>query len=113
MNSIALLLQDPAIQTTTTNTNQMMGLVAAMMGFYAIMYLIQAAIFMVPSWFIAKKAGFSPWLSMLCIFPLTGVVFFYIVAFAEWKVVPAPQQAFTPQPPYRPYPTQPPSPPQV
>ncbi|MGA2651418.1 MAG: hypothetical protein ABSF28_12880 [Terracidiphilus sp.] len=104
MHNLALFLQDQ------TNTNQMMGIFAALAGFYAIMYLIQAAIFMVPAWFIAKKAGFSPWLSLLCIFPLTGVVFFYIVAFAEWKVVPAPQQAFAPQPP--PYPPYPPTPPQ-
>ena len=53
MHSLAFLLQDQ------TNTNQVMGFMAAMLGFYAFFYLIQAAIFMVPAWFIAKKAGFS------------------------------------------------------
>jgi hypothetical protein len=105
MHNLALFLQDQ------TNTNQMMGIFAAVAGFYAIMYLVQAAVFMVPAWFIAKKAGFSPWLALLCIFPLTGVVFFYIIAFADWKVVPAPQQAWAPQPP--PYPPYPPAPPQA
>jgi hypothetical protein len=96
MHNVALLLQ------SQTTSNQMMGIFAAMLGFYAVVYLIQAAIFMVPAWFIAKKAGFSPWLSILCIFPLTGVVFFYIMAFGDWNVVPAPQQGWTPQPPYPP-----------
>jgi hypothetical protein len=45
----------------------------------------------------------------MCIFPLTGVIFFYIVAFGDWKVVPAPQQAWTPAA----YPPQPPYPPQA
>ncbi len=103
MHSLALLLFQ-----NQPDPNQMMGIFAAVAGFYAIFYVIQAAIFMVPAWFIAKKAGFSPWLALLCIFPLTGVVFFYIVAFADWKVVPAPQQAWTPQPPYPPYPPAPP-----
>ena len=105
MHSLAFLLQDQ------TNTNQVMGFMAAMLGFYAFFYLIQAAIFMVPAWFIAKKAGFSPWLSMLCVFPLTGVVFFYIIAFGEWYWVPAPHMGWTAQPPYPPYSSQPPYPP--
>ena len=102
MHYLALFLQDQP------STNQMMGIFAAVAGFYAIFYLFMVAAFMVPSWFIAKKAGFSPWLALLCIFPLTGLVFFYIVAFAEWKVVPAPQQGWSTQPPYPPYPPTPP-----
>ena len=101
MHNLALFLQEHP------NTNQMVGIFAALAGFYAIVYVIQAAIFMIPAWFIAKKAGFSPWLALLCIFPLTGVIFFYIVAFAEWKVVPAPQVVFPPpQAPYPPFPPQ-------
>ena len=54
----------------------------------------------VPYWMIFKKAGFSPWLSMLCLFPLTGVVFFYIIAFAEWKTAPTTTAvAWQPTPP--------------
>ncbi len=55
---------------------------------------------MVPCWFILKKAGFSPWLALLCIVPSLGtLVLLYVLAFAEWKVVPAPQAAWQPIPP--------------
>jgi hypothetical protein len=87
------------------NNQQLGAFLAAMIGFYAIFYLIQAIIFIVPTWFISKKAGLSPWLSLLCLFPLTGVVLLYILAFADWKVIPAPIQAWIPpQPPYQPPP---------
>jgi hypothetical protein len=97
------------VTSMQTDTHQMQAMLAAMAGFYLVFYLIQAAIFMIPAWFIAKKAGFSPWLSMLCIFPLTGVVFFYVLAFAEWKVVPAAQLVPYPPPYQPPYPPAPPT----
>ena len=53
--------------------------------------LIVLAIIIVPFWFICKKAGFSPWLSLLNLVPLGGLILIYVLAFAEWKVVPAPQ----------------------
>ena len=91
------------------DAQHMQGFLAAFIGIYAILYLVQAALFIIPTWFISKKAGFSPWLSLLCLFPLTGVILLYILAFADWKVVPAPQ-AIAWQPP--PFPPQPPYPPQ-
>ena len=84
--------------------NQLGAMLAAACGFYVVLYLIQAIAFIVPTWFISKKAGFSPWLSMLCVFPLTGLILLYVLAFAEWKVVPAP-------PPVWQQPPQPPQPP--
>jgi len=95
MHMLALFLDD-----NTVNPQMMPGFIAAALGFYAVFYLIQAAVFIIPSWFISKKAGFSPWLSMLCLFPLTGVVFFYIIAFAEWKTAPTTTAvAWQPPPP--------------
>jgi len=74
-------------------------------------YVVVVAVLMVPCWFILKKAGLSPWLSLLCIITSLGtLVLLYVLAFSEWKVVPAPQQAYLPpQPPY----PQPPLPPQA
>jgi hypothetical protein len=86
------------------DSNQLGAMLAAACGFYVVLYLIQAIAFIVPTWFISKKAGFSPWLSMLCVFPLTGLILLYVLAFAEWKVVPAP-------PPVWQQPPQPPQPP--
>lgn len=83
------------------DSQQMSSIIAAVIMFYAVLYLVLAIIFTVPTWFISKKAGFSRWLSLLCLFPLTGLILFYVLAFAEWKVVPAPQVGWPP-----PYPPQ-------
>jgi len=39
---------------------------------------------LVPFWQIFKKAGFSPWLSLLTMVPLAGLFVIYYVAFARW-----------------------------
>jgi len=74
-----------------------------------VVYLVIVALVMIPCWFILKKAGFSPWLSLLCIMPSLGaLVLLYILAFAEWKVVPAPRLAWPPPPAIPPQPPLPP-----
>jgi hypothetical protein len=72
-----------------------------------IIVVVCLAIVIIPTWFICKKAGFSPWLSLLYLVPLGGLVLLYILAFAQWKVVPLDQVAMAPPPPY---PPQPPAP---
>jgi len=42
------------------------------------------SIFMIPFWRIFKKAGFSPWLSLLMPIPFVNFVMFYVLAFAQW-----------------------------
>ncbi|MGA7343788.1 MAG: hypothetical protein WBE72_15505 [Terracidiphilus sp.] len=60
-----------------------------------IIILVAIALVMVPCWFILKKAGFSPWLSLVCIIPSLGtLILLYVLAFAEWKVKPV--QTFYP-----------------
>ncbi len=83
-----------------------------------IIVLVFYAIIIVPFWFICKKAGFSPWLSLLNLVPLGGIILMYVLAFADWNVVPVAQPVWQPvQPPYPPQPTQlpqiPPTPPQA
>ena len=87
---------------------QMNGIIAAVIGFYLVFFLVFLAIIILPFWFILKKAGFTPWLSLLNIVPFGTFILLYVVAFAEWKVVPAPPLAFPPS-----YPPQPPYPPQA
>ncbi len=41
-----------------------------------------------PYWMIFKKAGFSPWLSLLMYIPLVNIVVLYVVGFSHWKTVP-------------------------
>ena len=43
-----------------------------MLAIIPIIILVAIVIVMVPFWFILKKAGFSPWLSLLCIVPSLG-----------------------------------------
>jgi hypothetical protein len=84
----------------------MHGIIAAVIGFYLVFFVIIMAAIILPFWLILKKAGFSPWLSLLNIVPMGTIILLYVLAFAEWKVIPAPLMAWQP-----PYPTQPPLPP--
>jgi hypothetical protein len=89
------------------NPDQISHIVVAAMAILPLITLICVAIIIIPFWFICKKAGFSPWLSLLNLVPLGNLILVYVLAFAEWKVVPAPQLGYPP-----PYP-QPPLPPQL
>lgn len=104
MHNLALILQDGPDPAAIQH------MVLAMMAVLPIIILIALAIVIIPCWFICKKAGFSPWLSLLNIIPLGNLILLYVLAFSEWKVMPTPQAYYTPQVPY---PPQPPLPPQV
>jgi hypothetical protein len=41
-----------------------------------------------PFWQIFKKAGFSPWLSLLMAIPLVSLCALYYLAFARWPANP-------------------------
>jgi hypothetical protein len=58
----------------------------------------------IPFWFICKKAGFSPWLTLLNLVPfgLGTLVLVYLLAFAEWKPIPTSTAAYPPLPTYPP-----------
>jgi len=105
LHLLAMLLQE-----NQPNPEMIQKMVVAMMAIIPIIILITIVIVMLPCWFILKKAGFSPWLCLLCLIPSLGtLVLLYILAFADWKVIPAPIAGYPP--PYPP-PPQPPYPPQ-
>ena len=99
------------MQPGSEHFGQFVGLIVA---FYLVFIVVIMAIIIIPTWFICKKAGFSPWLSLLNIVPLGGLVLLYVLAFAEWKVIPASQvvwatpQPMPPVPPQGTFPQQPP-----
>src|SRR4029078_526567 len=96
-----MMLQDKRNQP---NPEMIQHMIVAMMAIIPILIVIAIAVVMVPCWFILKKAGFSPCLVVLGVFPSLGtLVLLSIWAFAEWKVVPSPQAAAFP-PPYPPPP---------
>jgi hypothetical protein len=78
--------------------------VETMLTIMPFVFLIVTAIIIVPYWFIWKKAGFSPWLSLLMLIPLVNIVMPYVLAFSEWKVVPVNQvqSTYTYLPPAQP-----------
>ncbi|HEY2470605.1 MAG TPA: hypothetical protein VGI45_22615 [Terracidiphilus sp.] len=103
MHLLAMLLQEQ----TQPNPEQAMKIAMAIIPFFGLFMLIGLAVVIIPCWFICKKAGFSPWLSLINIIPLGNLVLLYVLAFAEWKVMPLPPVAYPP--PYPP-PPQPPFP---
>jgi hypothetical protein len=98
MFNLAFLLQQGP------SADDIQHMVVAMMAILPIIILICVAIIIIPFWFICKKAGFSPWLSLLNLVPLGNLILLYVLAFAQWKVVPVPQMAYAP--PYPPPPPQ-------
>ncbi len=65
-------------------------MIMAMIAILPVIIAVSIAIVMLPCWLILKKAGFSPWLSLLCIFPSLGtLIVLYVLAFAEWRAKPA------------------------
>ena len=77
------------------------GILAAIIGGYLVFIVVLMAIIIIPFWFILKKAGFSPWLALINIVPFGTLILLYVLAFATWKVIPAPQPGWQ-QPPYPP-----------
>lgn len=95
------------VQQNQLSQEQIQRIIIGVMALIPIIMVIGIAIVMIPCWFILKKAGFSPWLSLLCLIPSLGtLVLLYVLAFAEWKVIPAPMAGYPP-----PYPPPPPPPP--
>jgi len=56
--------------------------------FAGILFVVILLVVLPPYWVIFKKAGFSPWLSLLMFVPLANIIALYVVAFSKWKVVP-------------------------
>jgi hypothetical protein len=99
MNFLAMLLQSP----TDSMQQQVQQTMMVMIPILMVVGIIALAVILIPFWFICKKAGMSPWLTLLNIIPLGNLVLIYVLAFAEWKVVPAGQVLPYP-PPYPPVP---------
>lgn len=105
MSFLAMLLQSPS----DAMQQSMHHALAVLIPILFIVSVIAVAIILIPFWFICKKAGLSPWLTLLNLIPGGGLVLIYVLAFAEWKVVPAPQMFPYPLPYQPPYPPAPPT----
>jgi hypothetical protein len=92
--------------------NHMGGAIAGMMGFFALFFFAVTAFFVFLFWRILTKAGLAGPLALLVLVPGIGpLIPVCILAFSEWRVVPAPTQ-YSGLQPYPPPPTNyPPAPP--
>ena len=52
--------------------------IAAVIGAFGVVFNV------VPYWFIFRKAGFHPALSLLMIVPFAALIMRFLLAFAEW-----------------------------
>jgi len=103
MHTLALFLLQ-----TQPDQEAIQRMVIAMMAMMPIIFLVIIAIIIIPCWFICKKAGFSPWLSLVCLVPSLGLlILLYVLAFAEWPSQRQPLQAAWPNPPLPPQPPYP------
>lgn len=105
MSFLAMLLQSPS-DAMQQSMHHALGVLIPIL---FIVSVIAVAMIVIPFWFICKKAGLSPWLTLLNFLPGGGLVLIYVLAFAEWKVVPAPQMFPYPLPYQPPYPPAPPT----
>jgi len=92
--------------------------IGMLMPIFLLFGIVIVALYVIPMWKIATKAGLSGPIALLAIIPIVGkLVTLYVLAFSEWRVVPAPPQyggyppSYTPPPPYTPPPTYTPPPP--
>jgi hypothetical protein len=79
----------------------------ALLPFFLFFVAVATVVAVIPYWMIFKKAGFSPWLSLLFFVPVANIIILYVVAFSEWKVVPVAQLQPGYPPPYPPAPRSP------
>jgi len=48
--------------------------------------LLWLAVFIIPAWRIAAKAGFPGAMSLLLLIPVVNIVFIWVFAFIKWPV---------------------------
>jgi hypothetical protein len=71
--------------------NHMAGAVAGMMGFFMLFGLAIAAFGIFLFWRILTKAGLAGPLALIVLFPGIGwIIVLCILAFSDWRVIPAP-----------------------
>ncbi len=61
---------------------EVMGTMDGMWPFGPFMFLVFAALIIVPFWVIFAKAGFPRWLSLLMVIPLANLIMLYVFAFS-------------------------------
>ena len=78
---------------TSVDPAQVQRMIGVMAPLFGIVIIVAIAALIVPFWVAFKKAGLSPWLSMLIFIPGVGLlVTLYVLAFAKWRVVAMPPE---------------------
>ncbi len=59
-----------------------------------IVAVMVALVGVLPFWFICKKAGLSPWLSLIMIIPFGALVLPFVIAFIDWPALRSDRSVF-------------------
>lgn len=100
MENFILVFAQTSDQLTAQQEQAASGVIAAIMAMWAAMgigmlifwilmmlFVLAMAVFAIYlHWRILKKAGYSPWLSLLYIIPLGALVMNIVLAFTEWPL---------------------------
>lgn len=105
MHPALYMLQTSVSPDQMEQAQKILAVILPMLGLFIVICMV---VVIVPFWFICKKAGFSPWLSLLNVIPVGNLILIYVLAFADWKVMPLVPAAYVPQPPFPPQPPYPP-----
>ena len=52
-----------------------------------VLLTILTAVIVLPFWFICKKAGLSPWLSLMAFIPMGALILPFLLAFIDWPAL--------------------------
>jgi branched-subunit amino acid transport protein AzlD len=58
--------------------------------------VVVALVGVLPFWFICKKAGLSPWLSLIMMIPFGALVLPFVLAFIDWPALRGDRPTFPP-----------------
>jgi RsiW-degrading membrane proteinase PrsW (M82 family) len=78
------LLSETSHQTTS-NIMGSLGMQELVILF--VIAIMVALVGVLPFWFICKKAGLSPWLSLIMIVPFGALILPFVLAFIDWPAL--------------------------
>ena len=75
-----------AQSSTTTSPDQSLAALAAMSTVFLIFGLIAVVVTVLIYYFIFKRTGMNPWLSLVMLIPIGNLVMLLVLAFSEWPI---------------------------
>lgn len=65
---------------------------------HLLIFMFLPAITIPPFWAICRKAGYSPWFSLLIVVPWVNLIGLYVLAFSNWRRAPEAESGWPAEP---------------